>query len=163
MRSKFTCQTSYLSVLDFWNLYFTKLIFELDFCLFQTWIFTACVACKNQVQNRQKIKSKNQVQKSILWNRDLKNQVEIDRGKEIWNSNVQCFLVVRIWNFRCYWKADEQQFIQEYDQKFSWSDSWNWHHIWMPLLAYFCFGRIVRKKEQIVWVHFYVQCMTLVV
>ena len=34
--------------------------------------FSACVACKNQVWNRQKIKLKNQVKKSISWNRDLK-------------------------------------------------------------------------------------------
>ena len=40
----------YLSVLDFWNLYFTKLIFELDFLSISNLIFTACVAWKNQVQ-----------------------------------------------------------------------------------------------------------------
>ena len=53
------------------NLYFTKLIFELDFLFISNLIFTVCVACKNQVQNRQKMKFKNQVQKSFLWNRDF--------------------------------------------------------------------------------------------
>ena len=39
-------------------------------------IFTACVACKNPVWNRQKLK--NQVKKSISWTRDFKNQIQID-------------------------------------------------------------------------------------
>ena len=39
-------------------------------------IFTACVACKNQVQNRQEIKFKNQFREIEI----LKNQVQIDRG-----------------------------------------------------------------------------------
>ena len=39
---------SYLSVVDFWNLYFTKLISELDFLSVSNLIFTAYVACKNQ-------------------------------------------------------------------------------------------------------------------
>jgi hypothetical protein len=37
-----------------------KLIFELDFFSISNLIFTACVACKREVQNRKK----NQVQKS---------------------------------------------------------------------------------------------------
>ena len=46
--------------LIFLNLYFMKLIFELDFLCISNLIFTACVACKNQVPNgRQKIKFKN--------------------------------------------------------------------------------------------------------
>ena len=50
--------TSYLSVFDFlsiWNL-----------------IFAGYTGSKNQVWNRQKIKLKNQVKKSISWNRDFK-------------------------------------------------------------------------------------------
>ena len=39
-------------------------------------IFTACVACKNQVWNRQKIKFKNQFYEVEI----LKNQVQIDKG-----------------------------------------------------------------------------------
>ena len=39
-------------------------------------IFTACVACKNQVRNRQKIKFKNQFREIEI----LKNQVQIDKG-----------------------------------------------------------------------------------
>ena len=39
-----------------------NLIFELDFLFISNLIFTACVACKNPVRNRQKIKFKNQVQ-----------------------------------------------------------------------------------------------------
>ena len=46
-------------------------------------IITACVACKNPIQNRQKIKYKYQVQKSISWTRDFKDQVQIDRRYEI--------------------------------------------------------------------------------
>ena len=61
--------TPYLSVLDFLK----SLFHEIDFF---TWlfnlIFTACVACKAQVRNRQKIKLNNQVKKSISWNRDFK-------------------------------------------------------------------------------------------
>ena len=41
---------------------FLNLIYELDFLSTSNLIFTACVACKNSVRNRQK----NQVQKSIL-------------------------------------------------------------------------------------------------
>jgi hypothetical protein len=54
------------------------LVHEIDFW---TWflsisnlIFTDCVACKNQVRKRQKIKFKNQVR------RDFKNQVQINKG-----------------------------------------------------------------------------------
>ena len=47
----------------FWNLYFMKLIFELDFLSISNLIFTACVACKNPLRNRQKIKLNNQVRK----------------------------------------------------------------------------------------------------
>ena len=44
--------------------------FELDiYCL-------SCVACKNQVRNRQKIKFKNQFREIEI----LKNQVQIDKG-----------------------------------------------------------------------------------
>ena len=57
-------ETLYISVLDFLNLYFTKLIFELDFW---TWylsilnlIFSGYTGSKNQVWNRQEIKLKNQ-------------------------------------------------------------------------------------------------------
>ena len=50
----------YLSALDFWNLYFMKLIFGLDFLSISNLIFTACVASKNQVRIKQKIKFKNQ-------------------------------------------------------------------------------------------------------
>ena len=39
-------------------------------------IFTACVACKNQVRKRQKIKFKNQFREIEI----LKNQVQIDKG-----------------------------------------------------------------------------------
>ena len=39
-------------------------------------IFTACVTCKNQVQNRQKIKFRNQFREIEI----LKNQVQIDKG-----------------------------------------------------------------------------------
>ena len=54
--------------LDFWTWFFVY--FKLDFyCL-----------CSLQKSNRQKIKFKNQVQKLILWNRDFKNQVQINRG-----------------------------------------------------------------------------------
>ena len=70
---KQTFPFTYLSVLDFleslfheidfWT-WFLNLIFELDFLSISNLISTACVACKNQVQNRQKIKFKNQVQNS---------------------------------------------------------------------------------------------------
>jgi hypothetical protein len=60
------CQSilpSICTYLIFLNLYLTKLIFELDFvyllCISHL-IFTACVACKNQVPNWLKIKFKNQ-------------------------------------------------------------------------------------------------------
>ena len=62
--------------------WFLNLIFELDFLSISNLIFTACVACKNPVRNRQKIKFKNQVQKSFSWNRDFKNQVQMDRGEK---------------------------------------------------------------------------------
>ena len=39
-------------------------------------IFTACVACKNQVRNRQKIKFKNQFREIEIF----KNEVQIDKG-----------------------------------------------------------------------------------
>ena len=48
--------------IDFWTWFFV--FYKLD--------FTVCVACKNQVPNRQKIKLKNWVKKSISWNRDSK-------------------------------------------------------------------------------------------
>ena len=53
-----------------------NLIFELDYLSISNWIFIAWVACKNPVQNRQKIKFKHQFQKSISWPRDFKNQVK---------------------------------------------------------------------------------------
>ena len=59
--------TFYLSVLEFLKSVL-ELNFELAFLSISNLIFTASVACKNQVANRQK----NQVQKSIWWNRDLK-------------------------------------------------------------------------------------------
>jgi hypothetical protein len=55
--------------LIFLNLYFMKLIFELDsltWFFFSNLIFTACVACKNEVPNRKKIKFKNQVRRIKL-------------------------------------------------------------------------------------------------
>ena len=45
-------------------------------------IFTACVARKNQVRNRQKIKFKNQVQNQFREIEILKTQVQIDRGSD---------------------------------------------------------------------------------
>ena len=47
--------------IDFWTWFF--FYFELD--------FTGYTGSKNQVWNRQKIKLKNRVKKSILWNRDF--------------------------------------------------------------------------------------------
>ena len=64
-----------------WNLYFMKLIFELDILSISNLIFTAYVACKNQVQNRQKIKFistiklKNQCREIVIF----KNLLQIDR------------------------------------------------------------------------------------
>ena len=49
--------------LIFLNLFFKKLI------------FTTCVACKNQIGNRQKIKLKNQFHEIEI----LKNQVQVDK------------------------------------------------------------------------------------
>ena len=46
--------------LIFLNLYFKNFIFELHFLSISNLIFTACVACKNSVRKRQKIKCKNQ-------------------------------------------------------------------------------------------------------
>jgi hypothetical protein len=54
---------------------FLNLIFEFDFLSISNLFFTACVACKNQVQNRQKIKLKNQFRELEI----LKNQVQIHR------------------------------------------------------------------------------------
>ena len=51
--SRIILTSLYLSVLDFWNLYFTKLIFELDFLPISNLISNSCVACKNQVQQGQ--------------------------------------------------------------------------------------------------------------
>ena len=61
------------------NLYFTKLIFEicipqnwffnlifyLDFLSISNLIFTACLACKNQVRNRKKSSSKIEIENQI--------------------------------------------------------------------------------------------------
>jgi hypothetical protein len=66
--------TLYLSVLDFLKSLFHE-IFELDFLSISNLIFTACVACKNLVQNIQKIKFRNQFCKIEI----LKIQVQIDR------------------------------------------------------------------------------------
>ena len=69
--------TPYLSALDFWNLWFMKLIFELDiWTWFFNLIFTACVTCKNSVRNRQKIKCMNKFHELEI----SKNQMLIDRG-----------------------------------------------------------------------------------
>ena len=46
----------YWSALDFWKIVFELSLDELDFFLILNWIFTACVAWKNQVWNRPKIK-----------------------------------------------------------------------------------------------------------
>ena len=64
------------------EIYFRTWFLTLYFLSISNLIFTACVACKNQVWNRQKIKFKNQVQKSILWTRYFKNQVQMDRGRQ---------------------------------------------------------------------------------
>ena len=52
------------------------LIFEHDFLSTSNLIFIASVACKYPVQNSQKIKFRNKVQKSISWTTDFKNQVQ---------------------------------------------------------------------------------------
>ena len=62
-----------------------NLIFELDFLSISNWIFAGYTGSKNQVWNRQKINFKNQVQKSIFWTRDFKNQVQMDVCTYIWN------------------------------------------------------------------------------
>ena len=53
-----------------------SVFYEIDFLSILNLVFTACVACKNQVQNRQKIKFKNQFREIEI----LKNQVQIDKG-----------------------------------------------------------------------------------
>ena len=67
--------TFYLSVLEFLKSVL-ELNFELAFLSISNLIFTASVACKNQVANRQKIKFKNQLREIEI----LRNQVQIDRG-----------------------------------------------------------------------------------
>ena len=54
-----------------------KLIFLLGFLSISNLIFTACVACKNQVRNRRKIKFKNKFCEIEI----LKNKVQIDKDK----------------------------------------------------------------------------------
>ena len=61
--------TSYLSVLDFLKSIFHEIDFWTWFLSISNLMFTACVACKNEVP---KMKFKNQVQKSISWNTDFK-------------------------------------------------------------------------------------------
>ena len=56
--------TSYLSVLDFLKSVSHKIDFWTWFFVYFKLDSTACVVCKNQLPNRQKIKFKNQVQKS---------------------------------------------------------------------------------------------------
>ena len=51
-------------------------------------IFTACVACKNQVRDRQKIKFKNQSLEIEI----LKNQVQIDKGIDIYKFAYEVFV-----------------------------------------------------------------------
>ena len=79
----------YLSELNFWNLLFMNLIFELDFLLISNLIFTACVACKNPVRNRQKIKLKNQVQIDkatwmSTWNSHFKKIIHVFKSDSQW-------------------------------------------------------------------------------
>ena len=50
---------------------------ELDFQSISNLIFTACVPCKNPVQNRQKIKFKNQFREIEI----SKNRLQIDRRR----------------------------------------------------------------------------------
>ena len=64
--------TPNLSVLDLKKILFHKI----DFLTISNLIFTACVACNNQIQNRQKIKFKNHFCEIDI----LKNQVQIDKG-----------------------------------------------------------------------------------
>ena len=59
---------------------FLNLIFKLDFLSISNLIFTACLGCKNPVQNLQKIQLKNHVQKSHLQTRYFKSKVQIDRA-----------------------------------------------------------------------------------
>ena len=50
------CLLRYLSALEFWNIDFEKLsLMNWNFCLVWNRFFTACVACKIRVWNRQKI------------------------------------------------------------------------------------------------------------
>ena len=49
--------------------------FLLEFLSTSNLIFSACVVCKNQVRNRQKIKFKNQFREIEI----LKNQLQIDK------------------------------------------------------------------------------------
>ena len=52
-------------------------------------ILTACVACKNQVRNRQKIKLKNQIKKSILRNRYFKkSSLKIKLKNQFWEIDI---------------------------------------------------------------------------
>ena len=61
----------FLKISISWN-WFLNLIFELDFLSISNLIFAGYTGSKNQVGNRQKIELKNQVKKSLLWNRDFK-------------------------------------------------------------------------------------------
>ena len=58
------------------------LIFEISSSQnwFLNWIFAGYTGSKNQVWNRQKIKLKIKLKKSISWTRDFENQVQINRG-----------------------------------------------------------------------------------
>ena len=68
----------------FWNL-----ILELDFLSISNLVFTACVACKNPVQNRQKIKLKNQFREIEI----SKNQVQIDKGKVVFSTDLNFLFI----------------------------------------------------------------------
>ena len=70
-------------------LIFTKLIFELDFgawffVYFKLDFYCLCTL-QNQVPNRPKFKFKNQVQKSISWNRDFKLRLGA-QSVTLWNT-----------------------------------------------------------------------------
>ena len=90
--SRMIIQTNPLSIilyLIFKNIYFTKLIFELDFLSIWNLIFAGYTGSKNQVWNRQKIKFKIQFREIQI----LKNQVQIDR-KEV-NSALGQIIVTK--------------------------------------------------------------------
>ena len=109
--------------LIFLNLYLMKLIFELDFLSIWNLIFASYTGSKNQVWNRQKIKFKIQVQKSILWTRYFKNQVHINKldGHQSLNQPGLGSEVITIHKSSCFseWKSNQnsnhKQIIKEFD------------------------------------------------